>query len=156
MITGGIVVGTGDAIAQRIEKSYKSFDYSRSISMTLYGILISGGIGHLWFKGLDNYFGTSMKFSVAAKKLCVDQFILAPPEIVFFLAWSHYSADTNKSFTGMLKECLPGLLVKNYLIWIPSQFFNFLYVPEKHRVMFMCVVCVLWFSILSFTSHSFE
>lgn len=156
MITGGIVVGCGDIIAQRLQKTHHSFDWSRFASMSCYGFLISGGIGHLWFKGLDKYFGTSMKFSVAAKKVCVDQFILAPPEIVFFLAWSHYTSETTKSFGGMLKECLPGLLINNYEIWIPSQMINFLYVPEKHRVLFMCGICVLWFALLSYTSHNYE
>ena len=116
MISGGIVVGCGDIIAQVIKKDYQAFDYNRFISMSLYGFLVSGGIGHLWFKGLDTYFGTSMKFGVAIKKMCVDQFILAPPEIVIFLGWSHYTSSAQNSFTAMLKECLPKLLLENYII----------------------------------------
>ena len=156
MISGGIVVGFGDIIAQKIKSREDKFDWTRFMSMTTYGFLISGGIGHLWFKGLDNYFGTSMKFAVAVKKVCVDQFILAPPEIVFFLAWSHFSSETTNSFGAMLKDCLPGLLLKNYVIWIPSQLVNFLYVPEQHRVLFMCAVCVVWFALLSYTSHNYQ
>jgi protein Mpv17 len=156
MISGGVVVGLGDAIAQRISPHFKQFDKDRFLSMITYGFLISGGIGHLWFRGLDKYFGNSMTITNSIKKVCADQFIIAPPEIVFFLWWSYYTSQSTHSFTDLLKATLPGLLVQNYAIWIPSQFANFYYIPEQHRVLFMCAICVVWFAILSFTSHEFK
>lgn len=156
MISGAVVVGFGDFIAQKLISKNEKFDWSRLASMTLYGFLISGGVGHLWFKGLDTYFGTSMKFNVAIKKLCVDQFILAPPEVVFFLAWSHYTSNNTISFIDLMKDCFGGLLINNYEVWIPAQLINFLYIPEKHRVMFLCFVSVFWFSLLSYTSHKYN
>lgn len=156
MVSGSIVVGCGDILAQRFSDAKKSFDYQRFTSMIIYGFLISGGIGHLWFRGLDVYFGKSMNFSNSIKKVCADQFILAPPEIAFFLSWSYYSGDQKESLWSLLKNTMPSLLVENYAIWIPGQFINFYYVPEQHRVLFMCFICVFWFAILSYTSHEYE
>jgi hypothetical protein len=156
MVSGGSVVGLGDAIAQWISPHYKKFDRERFASMLTYGFFISGGFCHLWFRALDKVFGHAMTVSNSIKKVFADQFILAPPEIVFFLGWSHYTSESTHSFTELIKATLPSLLIQNYIIWIPSQFFNFYYIPEQHRVLFMCTVCVLWFAILSFTSHEFE
>lgn len=156
MVSGAVVVGCGDIIAQKCSPATKSFDYKRFTSMIIYGFLISGGVGHLWFRGLDQFFGKSMNFSNSVKKVCADQFLLAPPEIVFFLAWSHFSGESTDSFVNLLKNVMPSLLAQNYAIWIPGQFVNFYYVPEQHRVLFMCIICVFWFAILSFTSHEYD
>ena len=156
MVSGAVVVGCGDVIAQSLAVVKKPFDIQRFLSMSLYGFLISGGIGHLWFRLLDKTFGSKMNLESSIKKVLADQLVLAPPEIIFFLAWSHYSGEHTQPFKDLLVSTLPNLLAENYIIWIPSQFINFYYVPEQHRVLFMCFVCVFWFAILSYTSHEFE
>jgi hypothetical protein len=156
MITGAVVVGCGDIIAQKLSPTRSPLDYQRILSMSLYGFLISGGIGHVWFRLLDKTFGTGMSLKSSIQKVLADQFIIAPPEIAFFLAWSHYSGEHTQSLKDLLVTTMPSLLAQNYMIWLPSQFINFYFIPEQHRVLFMCFICVFWFAILSYTSHEYE
>ena len=153
MLTGAVVVGSGDVIAQKLSKKKEKFDVKRLASTAGYGFFVSGGIGHLWYKALDNFYGQSMTISNSLKKVCTDQLLLAPPSIILFLAWAHYSKNSQTGFLDVLKENFLGLLIKNYMIWIPGQFCNFYLIPQKHRVLFVCGVNVFWFSLLSFTSY---
>ena len=155
MITGLVVCGSGDWIAQTIIERKKKLDVQRLLNFMVFGFII-GGVYHPWYKYLDRTFGAKMTFSTSWKKVCADQFILTPPEIIIFLAWDHYGTQKSYSFRDKLSECLPELLVHNYELWLPAQLINFWLFPEQHRVLFMCLVNVVWFSYLSYRSNTSE
>ena len=154
MVTGLVVVGLGDALAQYVSPQYKKLDWKRLGAISLYGFFVCGGIGHVWYKGLDKFLGEGMDVKSALKKTLLDQLIIAPPEILIFLGWSHYSSESTQTLSYVVNDCFLKLLMCEYSIWIPAQFINFFWVPEKHRVLFMCLVSVVWYSLISYTSHN--
>lgn len=153
MITGSVLCGASDLLAQKVIEKKESLDWTRLLNFMGFGIVI-GGIYHPWYKFLDKFYGSSMKFNPAWKKVCSDQFIFAPIEIVSFLAWNHYGTQKDYNFKDKLYETLPDLLIRDYELWIPAQLINFLLVPEHLRVLFMCLVNFVWFSYLSYKSNS--
>lgn len=41
----------------------------------------------------------------------------------------------------------------DWFIWPPTQWVNFMYVPDRYRVMYVNVVTVLWDVFLSYIKH---
>jgi hypothetical protein len=82
MITGSLVVGLGDVIAQFIEKTKNLIGKDGKHELVR--------VFHLWWHGplliqaLENALGTSMKFKVGLKKTILDQTIMAPLNITIF------------------------------------------------------------------------
>ncbi|CAG9315844.1 unnamed protein product [Blepharisma stoltei] len=154
MLTGVSLVGGGDIIAQKILERKSEIDKKRLLSLSMYGFFIAGGVGHLWYRGLDYVIGSQMSLMTAFKKILIDQGIFAPLEIIFFFGWTHYSKHQPNSLQDKIQADLKDTLLANYKLWIPGQFLNFYLIPEKHRVLYSCVLCVIWYSFISNVSHT--
>lgn len=154
MITGTIITSSGDLIAQKLVECNPEINYKRLANMALYGCIICGGLGHYWFKGLDSAFGSKQTIKATLKKMGVDLVIFAPPETMLFMAWAHQSTDQSVSIFDKLKKDFKNVLIADYLLWVPSQFVNFLLVPERHRVLFQSVIMVFWSCFISYATHN--
>jgi len=154
MATGLSLVGMGDAFAQKFIEKQEKIDKGRFLNILGYGGLVSGGVGHFWYKGLDALFGSKITLVSTLKKILVDQFLLTPPEIAIYMAWAHFGTGKQGSFVKKLKDDYWEILIVNYKLWIPTQCINFYLIPEKHRVLFQCIVMVIWATFLSYASHN--
>jgi len=154
MASGFAIVGSGDAFSQMLIEKKPRLDVKRLLNITVYGSLISGGLSHFWYRGLDVLFGPSMTLKSSLKKILVDQFVLTPPEIFCYMAWAHFGTGKTEPFFDKLKSDYLQVLIVNYQMWLPLQFINFFYVPERHRVLFQCFFMMIWATFLSYASHN--
>lgn len=154
MLTGIIITGGGDAIAQLLVERKESIDWHRFGTLCSYGLLVTGGVNHFYYKGLDNVFGAQLNLKTAVKKLVIDQCLLAPLEIAFFMSYCGVFNGSSGSLTEKLKTDLKPVVINNYIVWIPAQILNFTYIPEKLRVLYTCIICMGWNSYMSWASHN--
>ena len=151
----------GDAIQQRLEMAQnpaKKFDMTRSVRLGLVGLsqvakgfwskkmegqylYLKGPPHHYWYLYLDKLLPGKSK-AVVIKKILADQAVAAP----FFAITFIYGAGLLEG--NSLRECwtefkykFPTIYLFDWMIWPPTQGFNFLYVPSKYRYYMM--VCVL-------------
>ena len=57
-----------------------------------------------------------MTFKNTLKKLLIDQLLLAPIDLVFVLAWTHYGNKKEYSFLEKLQKDFPKMLMTNYMV----------------------------------------
>ena len=151
--TGLCITGGGDALAQIYEHPGE-FDYHRGKVLALYGLAITGGFNHYWFRALDRFFGVEMTALNALKKTAAEQFTVGPFEVAFFIGWVHVlSGRTHELPEKYRKDLLPVVLA-NWMVWVPAQMVNFYLVPEPLRVLYICFLSTLWNGFLSYVSHN--
>lgn len=152
VMTGLVITGTGDIVAQTIEGREK-FDTKRLLTFSLYGFFITGGFNHFYFRALDNYFGPQLIASIAIKKVAVDLILQGPIEMAVFLAWTHFGNKREGSFLGKLKQDYLEVVVASTCFWGPASMGNFRFVPEHLKVLYVCMCNILWYSYGSFICH---
>lgn len=154
MLTGIAITGGGDAIAQLTIERNDSMDWHRFFTLCSYGLIVTGGVNHFYYKGLDNAFGAQLNLRTALKKLVIDQCLLAPIEIAFFISYCNFWNKSSDGIAEKLKQDLKPVVINNYIVWIPAQILNFTYIPEKLRVLYTCIICMGWNSYMSWASHN--
>lgn len=173
MITTGLLVGGGDALAQFLfpnndnnNLEQQPFDYLRNLRAIIYGSLIFAPIGDKWYKFLN----TKVVWTRNAQKpqyqlsmstllrVMVDQLVFAP----FIGIPLYYSSMT------ILENRQPFLdniidkfntswwitLKSNWLVWPLFQFFNFYLLPVQFRLLAVNIISIGWNTYLSYVMHS--
>ena len=81
----------------------------------------------------------------------LDEFIFSPMYIPVFLSslWRLEGTEWPTIQTMLLKE-LPGIVVAEWSLWIPTMLMTFRYAPVKFQVLVINVVGVVWQTFLSF------
>lgn len=154
MLTGTIITGGGDAIAQLVIERKDSINWHRFATLCSYGLMITGGVNHFYYRKLDRVFGAQLNLLTAVKKLAIDQCLLAPIEIVLFMSYCSFMNRSSDNILEKLKQDLKPVLINNYIVWIPAQIFNFMVIPEKQRVLYTSIICMAWDAYLSWASHN--
>ena len=88
---------------------------------------------------------------VAAAKVVVNQFCVIPlvyMPLFFAITGAVGGLDIKKSL-ARARSLYFTLLRRNYLFWLPVQFFQFLVLPTEWQIPFVCVASLCWTIILS-------
>jgi hypothetical protein len=153
--TGFTIIGIGDLNAQFGIEKRETLDRKRFGMTAIYGILFYGIGMHYWFRFLDVLVGPQQTIRHTCKKLFFDQFVLAPAEIVWFLGWTHYfDGKTVDDWKEKLRTDYWRILTTNYVVWLPSQFCNFAFAPERHRALINSLIGVAWTTYVCWASHN--
>jgi len=162
-ITSGMIAGTGDFLCQSvIEKPHKEkndsksflevWDQPRTLRFAFLGSTVVAPAIHYWFGALARMLpGTSVM--EIAKRVFLDQFIFTPVFLPIWMSslWSLEGFSMEK-IPGRLMDHLPGVLVANWVVWIPAQGINFRFVPFKYQVLFSNALGLLWNAYLSYST----
>ena len=175
MVTGGILATIGDGVAQ-LREADKPYNPSRAASFAAFDVcyrifqhkvfpfvtkICTGGIlgwilscTMLLLGGCKSIGADLMNIFAATECTLAYQFVVVP--LLYYPLFF--------SFTGILQ----GLTVRetleraknqflpcwkrNVLFWIPTQFVMFGFIEENLQVPFVCIVGLLWSTILSVTT----
>jgi hypothetical protein len=73
---------------------------------------------------------------------------------VFFSLTGYVQGLTKEQTIERVQTTIVPLLKRNWLFWIPVQYFQFGYVDEPLQIPFLCVVGLAWTFILSLAAGS--
>lgn len=157
VITGGVLAFLGDAIAQSKEVEYDekramsfvSFDAMyRAVQCSLFPEIVRVCDGHYLAALFPNFDTHSL---ATVEQTIANQFIVVPfiyyP--VFFTFTGYLQGLSLDAVFERAKTTLLPLLRRNWLFWIPVQYFQFGYVEESMQIPFLCVAGLAWTFILS-------
>jgi len=164
LLTGGILAFFGDAIAQSREPEYDkkragaflSFDLIyRAVQCSLFPIIVNTCDGHFLAPILP-YLDVQILATVEqtfANQFLVIPFIYYP---VFFTLTGYLQDIPVDVNIERVKNTLVPLLKRNWLFWIPVQYYQFGYVEESLQIPFLCVAGLAWTFILSASAGSVQ
>ncbi|XP_014773370.1 mpv17-like protein 2 [Octopus bimaculoides] len=156
-VTCGGLLAVGDAFTQKIEhlghdSSTFKYDWPRTGRMFTVGLFM-GPATHFWYTFLDKMLVGTAGITVL-KKICCDQAVAAPYFCTTFLVgMSLLEGKGWKVAVGELKEKFLTIYMMDWLIWPPSQFINFYFLPTRFRVVYVCFITLIWDALLSYIKH---
>lgn len=141
--------GAGDVIAQQaVEGRGRKHDFVRTARLTFYGTAMFGPLMTKWYQFLNR-----LKFASPTRgliyRLWLDQAVLTPAGIVFFYtSMSGLEGNIGKAWER-LEEAYVPTLVRNWMVFVPTQLVNFTLVPPHLRMVTVGVVSLFWNTYLS-------
>ena len=168
MIFASVVALAGDTVAQNVVEGKRLFndqDHVRTVRMACFSTFVWTPLGYKWYYLFIDFFTTS-RFLFASrfwpkatlanvvKKTSIDQLVIIPITLTLFLC-------TNEALQGSsvakikkrIESDYQTILVKNWQVWGPVQFFNFYLIPVAYQVIFVRVIGFFWTIFMSFISH---
>ncbi|KAL0037064.1 hypothetical protein WJX77_011353 [Trebouxia sp. C0004] len=139
----------GDAVAQLVVGN--PYNYLRTARMVIFGILMDGPIGHLWYTFLDSKVypeDPKSNKAVISKMLC-DQVLWAPFFSCVFFAVIKTLEGTPALIIPTIKAKLVKTLLANYAMWPLAHIINFKFIPSSQRILYINCVQVIWSAYLS-------
>lgn len=154
-LSAAVLVCLSDVCAQLLS-SFTSMNTSRLLRFALYGLCMTGPMGHFWFLALDRIVTASGPAAVL-KKVLLDQLLFAPVATALFFATMKFADGKSlKDISAFLKNNLPTTLLSSYKVWPIANVINFAFVPSAYRVVFTSAVSVVWISFLSLVAGPSE
>mmetsp|Transcript_10844 Transcript_10844/g.26228 ORF Transcript_10844/g.26228 Transcript_10844/m.26228 type:complete len:297 (-) Transcript_10844:1402-2292(-) len=173
VLTGALLSLLGDGAAQTREggDSLRAYDVKRGLSFAAFDsiyrmfqhvaipVIVRLGQGNVlsWILSLAPLFHPGTKtsgFLKAMERTLIYQFILIPLAYypVFFTFTGLLQGLSLSETIARAKRTFLPCWIKNVTFWIPTQLVMFGLVDEKWQVPFVCLMGVLWSSILSVTA----
>jgi protein Mpv17 len=157
LLTGGILAFIGDAVAQSREPEYDkkragafvSFDLIyRAVQCSLFPHIVDICDGHSLATVLPDI---DLHFLATIEQTFANQFLVIPLIYypVFFSLTGYLQGLSMEANAERVKSTLVPLLKRNWLFWIPVQYYQFGYVEEPLQIPFLCVAGLAWTFILS-------
>eukprot|EP01025_Chloroclados_australasicus_P023997 TRINITY_DN2416_c0_g1_i1.p1 TRINITY_DN2416_c0_g1~~TRINITY_DN2416_c0_g1_i1.p1 ORF type:complete len:301 (-),score=5.21 TRINITY_DN2416_c0_g1_i1:893-1714(-) len=139
----------GDTLAQNIVGD--PFDYYRLLRMIMFGVMMDGPIGHVWYTTLDRFVMAEDSKSTKAVlvKTLLDQVLWAPMFCCVFFTFNNlFQGELEHTWIDICQKLLPTMLA-NYAIWPLAHIINFRYVPSQQRILYINCVQIVWSAFLS-------
>uniref|UniRef100_A0A453KBG6 Protein Mpv17 n=3 Tax=Aegilops tauschii subsp. strangulata TaxID=200361 RepID=A0A453KBG6_AEGTS len=180
-VTSAVLTLAGDLICQLVIDKVPELDLKRTFVFTLLGLVLVGPTLHFWYLYLSKLVTISGTSGVISR-LLLDQFIFSPVFIGVFMSLlvtlegkpslvvpklkqvkristlskpfpdTVYVPFTDEEHLQLLQEWFSSLIA-NWQLWIPFQFLNFYFVPQKLQVLAANFVALAWNVILSYKAH---
>uniref|UniRef100_A0A0E0MJ73 Uncharacterized protein n=1 Tax=Oryza punctata TaxID=4537 RepID=A0A0E0MJ73_ORYPU len=151
-ITSAVLTLTGDLICQIAIDKVPKLDLKRTFVFTFLGLVLVGPTLHVWYLYLSKLV-TINGASGAIARLLLDQFIFSPIFIGVFMSLLVTLEGKPSLVVPKLKQEWLSSVIANWQLWIPFQFLNFYFVPQKFQVLAANFVALAWNVILSFKAH---
>lgn len=166
LVTGGVLAFCGDAIAQSGDDEYDapramafvSFDMVyRALQIILFPEIIRTCDGNLMSSILTSVnLSTDIHYLATLEQTFANQFVVIPfiyyPVFYSMTGWLQ-GLSTRTTIERAQSTIFP-LLRRNWLFWIPVQYFQFGYVEENLQIPFLCLAGLIWTFILSSAAGS--
>ncbi|XP_015698525.1 protein Mpv17-like [Oryza brachyantha] len=151
-VTSAVLTLTGDLICQLAIDKVPELDLKRTFVFTFLGLVLVGPTLHVWYLYLSKLVTVSGA-SGAIACLLLDQFIFSPIFIGVFMTLLVTLEGKPSLVVPKLKQEWLSSVIANWQLWIPFQFLNFYFVPQKLQVLAANFVALAWNVILSFKAH---
>jgi len=153
MLTTGLLMSAGDALAQTVveRKSASQYDLMRTGRFLVFGTFLGGPMFSMWYRHLAKTF--EGKKYAQVKMVACDQLGFAPPFLAFFLtSMEVMKGQSFKDIKSKMKQDYLEVLKTNYKIWPAVQAINFTFVPLHLRIVTVNIVAIFWNTYLAFIS----
>jgi len=155
MATGFTLSFTADITAQKLfePQNENGHDWIRSLRMGGYAFLVWAPVGFVWFNKAERMFpGNSLR--AVLKKLTIDQIIVCPTFLIFFLTSNELlQGNSISKAIDRIKQDYIDTQLNNWSVWTPAQLANFYLVPLLYRVVWTRLVSFFWSIYLSWKAH---
>ncbi|XP_020183509.1 protein sym-1 [Aegilops tauschii subsp. strangulata] len=151
-VTSAVLTLAGDLICQLVIDKVPELDLKRTFVFTLLGLVLVGPTLHFWYLYLSKLVTISGTSGVISR-LLLDQFIFSPVFIGVFMSLLVTLEGKPSLVVPKLKQEWFSSLIANWQLWIPFQFLNFYFVPQKLQVLAANFVALAWNVILSYKAH---
>lgn len=138
---------------QAIEKrGLRNHDLLRTGRLALYGGCVFAPIVARWYMLLERL-PIRSRPALIATKVGLDQFVLTPAILgVFFSSMTILEGKGTDEIRSRLKTAWQPTLVRNWMLFIPTQIANFSIVPVQFRLLVVNVVSLFWNCYLSYAN----
>ena len=148
----GALLGTGDILAQQIEKD-KPYNAVRTLKLAGFGLFAIGPVVVTWMNILDKV-RFANKFATLGSRLALDQFAFTPFSLAgFFTGLSLLEGNSWEKTKSKLSDKFESTLKTSWMVWIPVQSVNLSIVPLQHRPLVIQVVALGWNTFLSHVNY---
>ena len=141
-------------IAQKLIEKKEHLKKTRSVVVSSFGCVESVVGGHFWLNYLEKIVGKQMTLKNAIYKTAFDMVIFCPIDICLFLLWTNHFDESHYTSLEKIKTDFPFVLANSYIYWVPATFCCFYFIPNKYRVLFVCLISVTWDTFMSFAAHN--
>ncbi|GJE89439.1 Mpv17/PMP22 family protein [Phanerochaete sordida] len=154
--TSAVLFGASDIVAQQaVEKrGLAKHDYVRTLRSTFYGGCLFGPAVTKWFGFLNRLQFRTPRRAVIYR-VYLDQFMFAPAIIAFYFGSMTImeGKGVSEAVSRIEKAYVPTVL-RNWMVFIPTQLVNFAFVPHHLRVLTVGIVSLFWNTYLSMVNNS--
>jgi len=127
-------------------------DWNRTLRMTANAAFINTGL-HFYFRWLDTRFIGAATQTVL-KKLSIDQLLVAPTSLAFFMASGVYGKTLSiPEVKEKMREDYFPTLQANWMVWPAANFINFKFIPSSYRILYVASLGVAWNAYLSYITN---
>ncbi|RRT61729.1 hypothetical protein B296_00012809 [Ensete ventricosum] len=151
-LTSALLNLIGDLICQLLIDQVSKLDLRRTIVFTFLGLSLVGPTLHFWYLYLSKLV-TFPGALGAFLRLLLDQLIFSPIFLGVFLGSVVALEGRPYQIKHKLQQEWFSAVLANWQLWIPFQFLNFQFVPQKFQVLAANIVALAWNVILSFKAH---
>ncbi|KAK9906532.1 hypothetical protein WJX75_003389 [Coccomyxa subellipsoidea] len=141
----------GDVLAQLVVDKKDKLDYKRLGIFTILGFTIIGPPLHYWYSSLGKVAVGGLTGTFV--RMALDQLLWAPIFLTSIIAAQFTMEGKSNEVVPKLKQDMKAILITNWKVWIPFQFFNFNFVPQKLQVLASNVMALAWNIYMSSMSH---
>mmetsp|Transcript_37306 Transcript_37306/g.120503 ORF Transcript_37306/g.120503 Transcript_37306/m.120503 type:complete len:194 (-) Transcript_37306:62-643(-) len=163
--TGALVMAAGDATTQAAIERQVLFDPQRNATAAVFNGGVSPAL-YKWYGLLDRVWPGSALRQLTPKLLlnqAVSSSLISPS----FLCWSscveaalagRLTAASGRAKVASdtyqrLRVDVRRIVCTSFMLWLPANAINFVFVPPHLRVAFMSVVACGWGGFLSYVAH---
>lgn len=156
LLTNAIVMALGLAIGDMLAATIMGGPAftTKTLQMAAFGLLFQGPALHCFSTALDANVLPDRPTSACAiaTKTAIDQLLWSPIcTSMFFIAMELFQGNISGIASTVTTHLAPTMLA-NYSIWPVAHLVNYGVVPQKHRVVFVTMVNILWAGVLSVIS----
>lgn len=145
----------GDLIQQTLEQRAglaNKYDRQRLGRLTVVGFL-EGPVHHYYYTLLDKAL-PGMDLVTVSKKIFLDQTVASPTFIaIFFYCCGLMEGKSLRSCTDELGSVVWTVYLADWMVWPPTQFLNFYFIPSPYRVFYINAVTMFYNVFLSYMKH---
>ena len=144
----------GELCSSQFERKHKfNIDWSRALVFILYGGFYQGMVQEFNYNHILPILGTGTDLLTVARKVVVDMGFISP-FLTIPTAYVIKGFLVGKSFTQSLVNYVDdvlnkGLILKNWMIFVPVQCITFSIIPQHFRVSFVAFISFFWMILLS-------
>lgn len=150
------------------------WDGWRTARFCFLGTVFVAPLCHYWYGALAFWYplgaanAATSNAMMVVKRVALDQLVFSPVLVCCWISslWTlengimsgNTAVDTvrkeNSEIPARLIETVPGVMVANWIFWIPVQVINFRFVPTKFQVLTANCVALIWNAYLSFSTRT--
>ncbi|GJQ13347.1 hypothetical protein GpartN1_g5138.t1 [Galdieria partita] len=139
----------GDILAQKFLSSDGILHLDRLLRMALFGFLIHGPTGHIFYTRLDKAIPGTEAWKVACK-VAIDQVLWAPIfAFIFFGFLAVLERQSLQQFKAKLSQDWKTAIFASWKVWPLAHAINFRFIPSNQRLLYINAVQIFYNVFLS-------